>query len=613
MKKNITKTYWIVGLMFAALLPCLSSCEDFLTITPTNRTVEEDYWSDRNDLEATMAACYVRMTGEDMMNKFIQWGEMRSDNFEKSVGVTATNVTNLMNANLLSTNPIFNWTCFYNEINYCNKILTHGPEIVENDETFSNGDWLPIKAEAITLRALCHFYLTRTFGDVPYITQDFNNDNQRFKIGQSTQMEVLDSIIMDLESVKNTAMKSYGNSTEDRARITRKAVYALLADVYLWRASYKEGFPELIGAGTSSTEDYQRSIECCDYVISQMMSDYEEQLKKSGALLGGLTEELKLEDLFVQNTESSSLIPSINSSNNGSYNAIFGKGNSRESIFELQFDGTNSVNSMLLNYFVKKDGTTGTLLCSSALFNAIETNPNTPIPASLYNKTDYRRWESAWFTKSEQTSYPLAKYSFNSIDQYNGSTGSSRMYDNNNTTSYHCSTSSDSPRGSMNDANWIVYRLSDVVLMKAEAMVQLSDAEENLAEAFSLVREVFKRSNPYAYQMATSANDSLDFKQNNTRQSMVQLILNERQREFVGEGKRWYDLVRYAQRNGSTVDMLKYLTRKYTDNQRAIEAKLASIKSLFSPIYTNEIKNNSLLVQNEVWGTSESTSKTDDL
>ena len=94
---------------------------------------------------------------------------------------------------------------------------------------------------------------------------------------------------------------------------------------------------------------------------------------------------------------------------------------------------------------------------------------------------------------------------------------------------------------------------------------------------------------------------------------MTQLVMNERQREFVGEGKRWFDLVRYAQRNGSTVEMLKYLTRKYTDNQRAIEAKLASMKSLFSPIYTNEIKNNPLLKQNEVWGTTESTSRTDNI
>lgn len=609
MKTIKNKTYWLVGLMFATTLVVTSSCDDFLTITPTNRIVEEDYWKGRNDLEGTLAACYVRLMSDDMMKKYIQWGEMRSDNFEKRIGETANNVNNIMNANLMSTNGIFDWTCFYNEINYCNKILAHGPEIVEKDESFSYGDWLPIRAEVITLRALCHFYLTRTFSDVPYSTADYNNDSQRFKLKQSTQMEVLDSIIMDLESVKDEAMKSYGNTSEDCARVTRKTVYTLLADVYLWRASYKQGNPEVVGDGTPAEDDYRRCVECCDYVLDQMKSDYELQLKKSGSVLGGLTEEIKLEDLFVQNVETTGL---GRYSQAGAYNAIFGRGNSRESIFELQFDGTNNVNTLMLDYFVNRDGNAKTLVCSNALFGGIEANPNREVPGSLYNRTDYRRWSTAWFTKLDQTSYPLAKYNFTELTQGNGAADASRMIDN-NSTNFTSSTVTDKTRGAMNNANWIVYRLSDVVLMKAEAMVQLSDTPENLEEAFKLVREVFKRSNPYAYQQSTSPNDSLDFKQCNTQDGMTRLILNERQREFVGEGKRWFDLVRYAQRNGGTVEMLKYLTRKYTDNQRAIEAKLGSLKSLFSPIYTNEIKNNDLLVQNDAWGTSENTSKTDDL
>lgn len=238
----------------------------------------------------------------------------------------------------------------------------------------------------------------------------------------------------------------------------------------------------------------------------------------------------------------------------------------------------------------------------------IETNPNTALPASLFTKTDYRRWETAMYTKTDQTEYPLAKYNLQRINQYNGSS-TNGMRDNNISTFHYESTF----QGKQNSANWIFYRLSDVLLMKAEAMIQLSEAEDNLYEAFMLVREVFKRANPYAYLNTTSATDSLIFDNFNNKADMTRLVLCERQREFVGEGKRWFDLVRYAQRNGNTVDMLKYLVRKYTDNQKAIQAKLASLKSLFSPIYTNEIKNNSLLKQNEVWGTSESTSKTDNL
>lgn len=600
----------LAGALLTAGSFALSSCEDYLTITPTDRIVEEEFWEDKNDLQNALTACYMRMIQTDMMEKYILWGEVRSDNFELTTGVTRTNITNMMNANLMSTNNIVTWTCFYNLINYCNKILTHGPEIVEKDESFSNGDWQPMRAEAITLRALAHYYLVRTFGEVPYVTIEYNNDNQDFLLPQSTQIEVLDNIINDLESVKDLAMVDYGNTVDNKGRITRKAVYALLADVYLWRASYKEGNSEVAGqSANTAKDDYNKCVEYCDYVINTMTDDYIESLNKSGVILGGVTkEDVKLEDLFIQNVSTNSKIGMATSSQTA-YNAIFGSGNSRESIFELQFDGTVNINSMELDYFWNaKDSKAGIMECASALVSAVETNPSTAIPASIFTKTDYRRWETARFSGASQNEYPLAKYNYTRISQYNG-TMSSGMRDNTLTTF----TMEGALQGTQNSANWIVYRLSDVVLMKAEALTQVSEDEESLNEPFKLVREVFKRSNPYAYQNATSSGDSLRFDNYSTKESMTQLILNERQREFIGEGKRWYDLVRYAQRDGNTVNMLKFLSRKFTDNQNAIKAKLASMKSLFCPIHTDEIKNNSLLHQNEVWGTTENTSRTDNL
>ena len=220
----------------------LSSCDDFLTITPSSSIVEEDFWQDRNDLNGAVFACYKRLVDSDLLTKYIYWGELRSDNVERSSTTNATGaLAQVMNANLLPTYDMFNWAAMYNAINYCNKVLAHGPEVIANDESFSESDWTPIHAEIIALRAMCHFYLVRTFGEVPYITIDYNNDSQELRAPQSTQLEVLDNIIADLESVKDQAMVDYGNTVDNKGRITRKAVYALLADVYLWRASYKAG------------------------------------------------------------------------------------------------------------------------------------------------------------------------------------------------------------------------------------------------------------------------------------------------------------------------------------------------------------------------------------
>lgn len=603
---DTTRRVFLGSLVGLGAAMTLASCDDFLTITPSDQIVEEDFWQDKNDLMNGVYACYRKLITNDVLTKTIQWGELRSDNFELNSGVSNTSYRNIINANLMSTNSIFDWTTIYNEINYCNKVINHGEDVVKLDESFSENDWQPIRAEAITLRAWAHYLLVRTFGNIPYVEEDYNNDGQYLLKAQSTQIEVLDSIIRDLESVKDVAMDNYGNTVDNKGRITRKAIYSLLADVYLWRASYKAGNSNVKGA-TTAAQDYQSCVDCCDWVINKMISEYTESINKSGTVIGAVTD-VNLHDLFIQNVSDEDR---YSMSNNTTYNSIYGTGNSRESIFELQIDGTNNTLSMIRDIFYNpSDNTSKTLILSNNLISAVDQNPNLEVPSAFFTKTDYRRFETARKSESTtQTDFPLSKYVSTDIVQYNSTSSLSGMKDNSNTSTYHVNYTTTSTIMQ----NWMVYRLSDVVLMKAEAMSQLSADEENLKSAFSLVREVFRRSNPYAYISRPAATDSLSFESFNTQSGMENLVMAERQREFIGEGKRWFDLVRYAQRHGGTSDMMKLLTRKYGDNKKSIEAKLSSLDALFSPIYNEELKNNKLLKQNEFWGTTESTSRTDDL
>lgn len=612
----------------------LASCDDFLTITPTNKIVEEDYWKDKNDLNSSVMACYKRMVSNDLLAKYIYWGEERSDNFERSSGVSASGpVANIMNANLLPTYEQFSWTAMYNAINYCNKVLAHGPEIIERDESFSNNNWKPIKAEMVTLRALCHFYLVRTFGEIPYITVDYNNDSQELRTAQSTQLTVLNNIIEDLESIKDDAVVDYGNTVENKGRITKKAVYALLADVYLWRASYKAGnnqpFSKVILTksyngplteeelssrveeyGTTAEEDYQQCVDYCDLIIDMAMKERKEFIEKRGTIIGGDLIELDIEDLLAQNEET---MDSYSSSSYYAYRQIFGTGNSDESIFELQVEGTDYTNNMVADLFTALNGNAGQFVGVDAAFAGAEETPNTTLPGTVFTRTDYRRWETILFSEPNQKTFLVGKFINSNVSQVSPN---SRLYMTDNTASNLDSRSDivSTKRTTLN-ANWIIYRLSEVYLMKAEAMSQLFEDEENLGKAFQYVRAVYKRSNPYAYQPNNSnaKSDSLNFKSTfTTSESMESLVLAERRREFVGEGKRWFDLVRYALRRGSTKDMLEILSKKYT-NSKAIQAKLADMQSLFSPVYNNEIKNNSWLYQNGVWAVNETSSRTDDL
>lgn len=613
MKRNIIKKITLCGCLAAGV--GLTSCDDFLTITPSSSIVEEEFWEDRNDLENVIAACYTRLVKDDMLKAYILWGEARSDNFEKNSGTSWVALDNLMNANLIPTNSMFDWTLFYNEINYCNKILVHGPEILKKDESFSNSDWLPMRAEAMALRALSHFWLVRTFGEVPYVTQDYNNDGQNFLIAQSTQQQVLDSIIMDLEAIKDEAMKDYGNTVYNKGRITQKSVYAILADAYLWRASKNASADSVAIYGNQSKEDYEKCIQCCDFIIEKMREEKIEYIKKHVGSIGAANIEITDEDLLIPNeiSANSNFVTSI-----GAFDHIFGSGNSDESIFELQLDGTSNVNTMVIgddnkSYFLTRNGHLAhKIVCSAAIFSSALENVNTLTPSAVFPKTDYRCWETMQYTSADQDIFGLGKYDAISMLQSVGANSTSGLSDN-RATNFRVDIYE---RSLPNDANWIMYRLTDIMLMKAEAMSQLYADEDHLKEAFTIVRNIFKRSNPYAYATnnTNAATDSLNFSTFSTQEGIEALVLAERQREFVGEGKRWFDLVRYALRKGETSSMVsKFLGRKYATNSKAISAKLATIKSLFSPIYNNEIKKNSLLHQNSVWAINETTSKTDEL
>jgi hypothetical protein len=84
--------------------------------------------------------------------------------------------------------------------------------------------------------------------------------------------------------------------------------------------------------------------------------------------------------------------------------------------------------------------------------------------------------------------------------------------------------------------------------------------------------------------------------------TLLTLVYNERQREFVGEGKRWYDLVRQAEYENSTANVLS----SHMAATNIVKNRLKQLYSMYNPVYAEEMKiagveNGGALVQNPVW------------
>ena len=139
------------------------------------------------------------------------------------------------------------------------------------------------------------------------------------------------------------------------------------------------------------------------------------------------------------------------------------------------------------------------------------------------------------------------------------------------------------------------------MLMKAEALVQQGD--QHFEEAFSLINAVSRRA---VNSFVPGTGEILvfdDYKE--SKESMEQLVMDERHRELMFEGKRWFDLLREARRTGNTRDLAKTVTKKQLTNISGIQIRLADPNALYLPYYRNEVKVNPYLHQNPAYNTGE--------
>jgi hypothetical protein len=151
--------------------------------------------------------------------------------------------------------------------------------------------------------------------------------------------------------------------------------------------------------------------------------------------------------------------------------------------------------------------------------------------------------------------------------------------------------------------HWIIYRLPDVMLMKAEALTQLAiadgDNQSTLQEAYDLVLQIRERANAVdgpGNRLQSPINGKM----------LEKLILEERAREFLFEGKRWYDVLRHARRDSYAGENRSYLLNMAINSappekQASLQVKYLDNWFHYWPIYVSAVEINKNLIQNEFY------------
>ena len=498
----------------------LSSCNDWLDVLPNNEQVTDNYWKSKEDVEAVIASGYYYM--RQCVPTIIKWGELRGG----TIYSINTSDSKLQDFNMTPSHTLCDWSNVYKVIGMANSVIMYAPDVEDN--TYYDAIRNSHLAEAYFMRAYCYLLLVKNFRDVPLVLSAYVNDNASFDLAKSTEKEIIAQIKEDVRTALATgaAKGTYEEDWATKGRVTKWALYALMADACLW------------------SEDYDQCIEYCDMILNATDA---------------------FRPVFMSNTND--------------WYTIFYPGNSNESIMELNWDyATNQQSNNFSGLFTMS--TSSTLKPTTEAVTKMKNETQTLKDKGVTEDGRMGRMLLATYVPDNgmvlgwptANQYLIWKYYGTDVQDISGG---ARVYQ---------------------DANFILYRVAEIMLMKAQALTMKGSG--SWQEAVNLVNRIRNRAALDDYDVNVNELDEL---------TLLEEILNQKEMEFVAEAKRWYDLLWFGRIGSSkykTQFIAKVIEGNQTTNQQWILSVLQDQNAWYMPLPQSDIEHNKLLEQNPYYGTT---------
>ena len=295
------------GLLLLGLGTATVSCEDMFTAE--NTLVSKELAP--QDTLYQMMGIIKRM--QKLADRTVLLGEVRADLVDVDPLHASADIQELAANNVSATNVYNQPSDYYAVINSCNIYLAYVDSMRNSQGTRKYYEKEILSAKCY--RAWCYLELLKVYGDVPYIRKPVLTSDDANAIVASGKKEGMVTIVTDMindlinfrASENDELRQAYANKSFNGISYQEMAipVRAMLAELYLWRASYTGDqndyinairmyhdyftFPgEEINTGNSSAEwrsrdaerpsgsytDYFRSSERCAGVLPMETSEY---------------------------------------------------------------------------------------------------------------------------------------------------------------------------------------------------------------------------------------------------------------------------------------------------------------------------------------------------
>lgn len=240
--KNIIKKISIAGIAIIAVTS--TSCKKLLTQEPKNSTYQQVFWKTASDAKSAIAGNYslLRKAFADKENRYYIYGDGIAKNYF-TIQYNGDALERIQTGDFTfqyNLNSLGNYTLYYKSIAMSNIALANIDKMTE--EQLKDADnpaqfKRDMLGQAYFLRALSYFAIVRVWGDAPIVTEAYEDPIMAPQLPKSTKVQVMKLIEDDCHKAYELLTWSYANSGDAKVTANRGSVYALLAHLYLWRAT----------------------------------------------------------------------------------------------------------------------------------------------------------------------------------------------------------------------------------------------------------------------------------------------------------------------------------------------------------------------------------------
>ena len=490
--KNISNILKLIVLSTLLLV----GCEEHLQVDTYNDITGGSFWQSPSDCQTYAYGIQAKIANLlHGSNNFITPTDGRTEMFRPGgLGPRLTGHVELHTQT--ATLGGGNWKSFYEIIHHCNLLLQEIEAIEFEDEAQKD----EIRAAGYFFRAFSYFYLVRIYGDVPEVLEPtIGKPDLESYYSRAPKSEIFELIKSDIED----ALGRMPDGIADKNFMSKPAVLALKAEVYMWTGK------ALTARNAPVTADLNTAIDAIDAIETDGAVSF-----NTGDWISTFTRKAN---------DSPEYIWALY------YDNIVGPENNVHNAITIRIDNVPDTMQGTFPIAVTDEGLNRIEIGNkmNTIFGAYQTVDAHKDP---FNPYDTEPWTDTRDLRYINTMVDIyGDGSINVCIKFPGvlvETDNRRYWDN------------DLP----------IYRWTDMLLLKAEAMNTLGGHTTEVVDILNMTRS---RGGLADYAGATDQN------------TLEDEIIDERARELLGENKYWWDLIR-AHKVGINVD--RFMTERGDDS-----------------------------------------------